>query len=42
MSFMFESYLMFKIAKTAYDDAIKIDHEYNQCWEGLENNFKLK
>lgn len=42
MSFMFESYMMFKIAKTAYDDAIKIDHDYHKCWEGLKNNFKLK
>jgi homogentisate 1,2-dioxygenase len=42
MSFMFESFLMFKICKTAYDDAIKLDHDYHQCWEGLTDNFTLE
>lgn len=40
MSFMFESCLMLKVAKTAYDKAINIDHEYHECWKGLKDNFK--
>lgn len=29
MSFMFESCFILKVAKTAYDEAINIDHKYH-------------
>jgi len=40
MSFMFETCLMLKVAKTAYDDAIKLDKDYVKCWYDLKDNFK--
>lgn len=42
MSFMFETCLMLKVAKSAFDKAIKIDHDYHECWKNLEDNFKIE
>lgn len=40
LSFMFESCYMLKIAKSAINDVVQIDEEYNKTWMSLKNNFK--
>lgn len=40
LSFMFETCYMVKIANTAMNDVVKIDEEYNKCWDGLKKLFK--
>ena len=39
VSFMFESYLMLKVANYAYNQRIKLDQNYNDCWKNLKKNF---
>lgn len=40
LSFMFETCYMVKIANPGLNDVVKIDDEYNKCWESLKKNFK--
>lgn len=40
LSFMFETCYLVKIANPGLDNVVKIDEEYNKCWESLKSNFK--
>lgn len=40
LSFMFESYLFFKVSKKSAA-LLKRDEDYHKCWQKLTNNFKL-
>ena len=37
LAFMFESTLILKTTEFVMDDRVKVDHNYNKCWEGLKN-----
>ena len=39
MSFMFETYYMLKVSEQGMKE-IEIDENYNECWEGLDDNFE--
>lgn len=41
LSFMFESYLLFKVSKKS-KDILKRDEDYYKCWKGLTNNFSVE